>query len=57
MLVCDPQTNLDDIASWVTGLRETSGSKRVLVTGPRATRWQQGEGLARRIVSAVAVAT
>jgi len=54
LLVCDPQMNLDDIAKWVATLPETSGSKRVLVTGPRATRWQQGEGVARRIVAAVA---
>lgn len=54
VLVCDPTVNLDDIAKWVSSLPETSGSKRVLVTGPRATRWQQGEGVARRIVAAVA---
>lgn len=56
MMVCDPQVNLDDIARWVNTIPETSGSKRLLVTGPRATRWPGGEGLARRIVSAVAAA-
>jgi len=53
-LVCDPHVNLDDIARWVSTIPETSGSKRLLVTGPRATRWQHGEGVARRIVAAVA---
>jgi Circularly permutated YpsA SLOG family len=49
LLTCDPHTNLDDVASWVRQLPETSGSTRVVVTGPRATRWPEGEAVARRI--------
>jgi hypothetical protein len=57
MLACDPKTNLDDITSWVKQLPETSGSTRIVVTGPRGTRWIEGESIARRIVSAIAIAT
>lgn len=52
-LVCDASTNLDDIVKWVRALPETSGSTRVLVTGPRATRWADGEMVGRRIVNAI----
>ena len=51
-MACDPLTNLENVTRWVLKLPETSGSTRVLVTGPRATRWPQGETLARRIVGA-----
>jgi hypothetical protein len=57
LLVCDGQTNLDDIVWWVRQLPETSGSTRVLVTGPRATRWPEGEGIARRIVGAIGMSS
>lgn len=53
LYVCDPSTNLDDVAFFVRQLPETSGSTRVMVTGPRGTRWPQGESLARRIVTAM----
>jgi hypothetical protein len=52
-LVCDPLTNLEDVARWVISLPPTSGSRRVLVTGPRETRWQNGEATARRLVIAL----
>lgn len=55
-MICDPQTNLDDIVQWVRRLPETSGSVRVFITGLRATRWAEGEALARRVVGAVALA-
>lgn len=55
-MVCDPQTNLDDIVQWVRKLPETSGSVRVFITGLRATRWGEGEALARRVVGAIAMA-
>jgi hypothetical protein len=55
LFTCDPTTNLDDVIWWVRHLPETSGSTRVLVTGPRGTRWPTGEALARRIVSAIAI--
>jgi hypothetical protein len=53
--IADPQTNLDDVASWARSLPETSGSTRVMVTGPRGTRWPEGEAIARRLVSAIAM--
>jgi hypothetical protein len=54
-IVCDPTTNLDDVAHWARAVPETSGSTRILVTGPRGTRWADGETLARRIVAAMAM--
>lgn len=57
LLTCDPQTNLDDVVWWVKQLPETSGSTRVLVTGPRATRWPEGENVAKRIVSAIGMSS
>ena len=52
-LICDPQTNLDDVVRWSHQLPETSGSTRVMVTGPRGTRWPEGENIARRLVAAI----
>lgn len=57
ILTCDPMTNLDDIVWWVKHLPETSGSIRVLVTGPRSTRWTEGEAIARRIVGAIGMSS
>lgn len=57
LLTCDPMTNLDDVVWWVKQLQETSGSTRVLVTGPRGTRWPEGEGVARRIVGAIGMSS
>lgn len=57
LMTVDPQTNLDDIVWWVKQLPETSGSTRLLVTGPRGTRWTEGEAVARRIVSAVGMSS
>lgn len=55
-LVCDRRTNLDDVQRWASQLPETSGSTRVLVTGPRGTRWPEGEMVARRLVAAIGIA-
>ena len=52
-LVADPSTNLGTIAQWVKQLPETSGSTRLLVTGPRATRWTEGEAAAKRFVTGI----
>jgi hypothetical protein len=52
-LVCDGKTNLDDVVRWARQLPETSGSTRIMVTGPRSTRWPDGETIARRLVSAI----
>lgn len=57
IFTCDPQTNLDDVVWWVKQLPETSGSTRVLVTGPRGTRWAEGEATARRLVGAIGMSS
>ncbi|HUS27079.1 MAG TPA: putative molybdenum carrier protein [Kofleriaceae bacterium] len=54
-LIADSAVNLDDVAKWATTLPETSGSTRIHVTGPRSTRWPEGESLARRLVAAIAM--
>jgi hypothetical protein len=53
--VCDASTNLDDVMKWASQLPETSGSTRILVTGPRGTRWPDGENIARRLVAAIGI--
>lgn len=55
--VVDPTSNLDAVATWVRQLPKSSGSVRLLVTGPRGTRWHTGEATARRLVSAITIAT
>jgi hypothetical protein len=52
-LICDPSTSLTDVALWCTAISETCGSRRLAVVGPRATRWPNGERIARRLVSAI----
>ena len=54
--VCDPNTSLDDVIRWAAQLPETSGSTRIMVTGPRGTRWTEGEAVARRLVAAIGIA-
>src|SRR3569623_2205295 len=51
--ICDPATAMEDMASWVAKLAE--GDRRIMVTGPRATRWNAGEGVARRLVKTLAL--
>jgi len=53
--VADASTNVDDVAKWARNLAETDGATRILVTGPRGTRWSEGEAVARRLVSAIAM--
>ena len=53
--VCDGKTNLDDVVRWSRQLPESSGSTRIMVTGPRSTRWPEGETVARRLVSAIGI--
>jgi hypothetical protein len=53
--VADLESNVDDVVRWMRALRETSGSTRVMVTGPRETRWSDGEKIARRFVAAVSM--
>ena len=52
----DPSSDLDDIRRFVDGLAPTSGSTRVMITGPRATRWAAGERTAWQVVARMAVA-
>jgi hypothetical protein len=54
--ICDPTWQRADLGRWAASLPSNSGSVRLLVTGPRATRWQDGEQLARQLVLAIAVA-
>lgn len=54
-LLVDPVTNLEDVARWVWKLPESSGSLRLMVTGPRGTRWHTGEQTSRRMVSAITI--
>ena len=54
-IVCDGKTNLDDVVRWARQLPETSGSTRLMVTGPRGTRWPEGETIARRLVAAIGI--
>jgi hypothetical protein len=53
--VADPVTSVEEISSWVWDLPASSGSLRLLVTGPRGTRWHTGEQAARRIVAAITI--
>lgn len=54
MLVCDPLTVEDEVVTWVRGVLAIHGRARISVTGPRATRWKEGEAVARRLVAALA---
>ena len=54
-LICDGTTDVDQVVAWARQLPETSGSVRVMVTGPRETRWKEGEAIARRLVTAIAL--
>lgn len=53
LLMCDPRTSVADAASWAAQLPLSCGSRRLVVTGPRSTRWPQGESVARRLVTAI----
>jgi CheY-like chemotaxis protein len=41
-LIADPTTSPREAATWAATLPETCGSVRLIVTGPRATRWALG---------------
>ncbi len=55
LLVADPGTSVADAASWAGQLPLTCGSRRLVVTGPRSTRWPEGEAVARRLVTAISL--
>ena len=52
--LCDSATSVTDVATWYTKLEPTQ-HHHILVTGPRATRWREGESVARRLVKALAL--
>lgn len=54
-IACDVASDADVIPRFAGGLQATSGSVRLLVTGPRGTRWIEGESVAHRLVSSVAL--
>ncbi|MDB4957130.1 MAG: hypothetical protein JWO36_4699 [Myxococcales bacterium] len=53
--ICDSTSDVDEVVAWARKLPETSGSVRIMVTGPRETRWKEGEAVARRLVTAIAM--
>jgi hypothetical protein len=55
MLICDAHTNIQRILGWSSIVRGDRADLRLLVTGPRATRWPVGEGVARRLVRSLGV--
>jgi hypothetical protein len=57
VFIADPTIDTEEVTTWARGLPETSGSVRILVTGPRGTRWGDGEAVARRLVTAIALAS
>jgi hypothetical protein len=56
MLVCDPLTTEDEVIAWTRGVLEVAKPATIAVTGPRATRWKEGEVVARRLVMSLASA-
>lgn len=50
-LATDPNTPLEDIHRWLSSLTQDAESLRIMVTGPRRTRWQEGERAGWRVVS------
>jgi hypothetical protein len=53
-MLIDSTADLDALCAWVGGLPKTSGSVRLLVTGPRGTRWPDGEKLGWRLAATLA---
>jgi hypothetical protein len=52
--LCDSATSVTDVATWY-GQLAAADAHHILVTGPRATRWRDGESVARRLVKALAL--
>lgn len=52
--LCDGATSVTDVAGWYAQLAPDA-HHHILVTGPRATRWRDGESVARRLVKALAL--
>src|SRR3569623_2673803 len=52
--LCDSATSVTDGATWYAQLGPAQ-HHHILETGPRATRWRDGERVARRLVKALAL--
>jgi hypothetical protein len=46
----DPASNREELYAWMCRLPSTSGSTRILMTGPRGTRWPNGERAAWQLI-------
>lgn len=55
ILTCDAHTSVQRVLGWSSLARGDRVDLRLLVTGPRATRWPSGEGVARRLVRGLGV--
>ena len=54
LAIADPTSSLDRIGDWVRG--QWSKHPNIFITGPRATRWAEGEHFARRLLVTMHVA-
>jgi hypothetical protein len=57
MLICDGETNVQRAVTWASSVRAARTELRMLVTGPRATRWSDGETMARRLICGLGLLT
>jgi hypothetical protein len=55
-LVCDGE-HLDSVVDWLRDVPMSSGSKRIYITGPRWTRWGDGERVGRHLVASIVAAS
>ena len=56
LFVCDGASDVAEVAAAVIAGAPTDDSCRVYVTGPRSTRWPEGDALGRHLVCALAIA-
>jgi CheY-like chemotaxis protein len=54
--IADPNTDLDEIVTSLRGYQHGSSLLRVMITGPRLTRWGHGERFGYRLVGHLALA-
>lgn len=54
-MVCDDSRHIAGVTTWALEQRATDGTRRIMVTGPRATRWVTGETVGRRLITGLAV--
>jgi hypothetical protein len=55
-LICD-ESNIDALSGWLQDVPRTPGATRIYITGPRGTRWTEGERMGRIIVASIAATT